>query len=153
MHARGAAEKDQGESLIELVLSVAIMGIAVVAIASSMTLTENVSDIHRKQATASADVRDFAEAVNKLALTTYTPCATNATYAGAYTAPGTYTASITSVLVWNPTASPPAWAPSGVGCTDRGVQQVTLQVQSNDTRAIERLVVLVRKCADGGSCP
>src|SRR5664279_767957 len=54
---------DEGETLIELIIAVAIMGIAVVAIVGGIATAIFMSDIHRKQATAGAYVRNYAEAV------------------------------------------------------------------------------------------
>src|SRR3954453_3196706 len=54
---------DAGEALIEVVLSVIILGIAAVALLESMATSTKLSDIHRKQANAAAYVRDYAEAV------------------------------------------------------------------------------------------
>ena len=55
--------RDAGESLIELLIAVAIMGIAVVAVVGLITTGIVMSDIHHKQAIAGAYVRDYAEYV------------------------------------------------------------------------------------------
>src|SRR5450759_1103091 len=64
MHTRArTGSNDEGETLIELMIAVAIMGIVVVAIVGGIATFILMSDIHRKQATAGAYVRNYAEAV------------------------------------------------------------------------------------------
>jgi type II secretory pathway pseudopilin PulG len=58
-----ARDDDRGETLIELIVALAIMGITVVAIVSGIATGIVMSDIHRKQATAGAVVRQYAEAI------------------------------------------------------------------------------------------
>jgi type II secretory pathway pseudopilin PulG len=128
------ADRARGESLLEVVVAVTVLGIAAVAILSGMALSSKISDTHRKQATAAAYVRDYAEAIEAtVAGGGYT--------SGAYPAftPGTgYQASVLSKSCWTGST----W---GSCSPDNGVQQLTLQVKSNDGRASENLVVVVRK--------
>jgi type II secretory pathway pseudopilin PulG len=136
---RARLRLDQGESLIEIVLALAILGIAAVAITTGLLLSAKLSDVHRKQTTASAFVRNYAEFLENTV--------TGGGYvagAGTYPAysPGTgFTASVTKKQCW----SGSAWASPCTAGNDLGVQQLTLQVASTDTRASERLVVVVRK--------
>ncbi|MDQ1722160.1 MAG: hypothetical protein QOI26_1894 [Pseudonocardiales bacterium] len=145
------ADRDRGETLLELLIALSIMSIAVVAIVGGLLAGVAVSDIHRKQSTAGAAVRDYAENVEKyVAGTGYTSCAAPSAYAPAavgFTAPTGYTAAAITVRYWSGTA----WVASP--CTDVGLQQLTVQVASSDTRATERLVVVLRKpCGLGSAC-
>jgi type II secretory pathway pseudopilin PulG len=80
---------ERGESLLEVLIAVAIMGVAVVAIMAGLTTSVLMSDIHRKQSTAGAYVRDFAEATeNSVAAGNYLGCSNSAGYAAIRTAPG-----------------------------------------------------------------
>ena len=137
MHTRTRpGSNDEGETLLELLIAVAIMGIAVVAIVGGIATSILMSDIHRKQATAGAYVRNYAEAVtghyDASASPSYLPAAVG------FTAPAGFTAAVTSVQCWNGTGF-------GICSATNAVQQVTLSVASTDSRASESLVVVVRK--------
>ncbi|MBV9822901.1 MAG: prepilin-type N-terminal cleavage/methylation domain-containing protein [Actinobacteria bacterium] len=142
---------DRGETLLELLIALAILAIAVVAVVGGLLASILASDIHRKQSTAGAAVRDYGETVEKyVAGTGYAACASPSSYAPAtvgFSAPSGYAASALMVRYW----SGSAWSTS---CgTDTGLQQLTLQVASSDTRAAEQLVVVLRKpCGPGSTC-
>jgi type II secretory pathway pseudopilin PulG len=145
------ADRERGETLLELLIALAIMSIAVVAIVSGLLAVVTISDIHRKQSTAGAAVRDYAESVEKyVAGTGYTACAAPSDYAPGtvgFAAPPGYSASAVTVRYWSGTA----WAASP--CADVGLQELTVQVASSDTRASERLVLVLRKpCGLGSTC-
>jgi type II secretory pathway pseudopilin PulG len=145
------ADRDRGETLLELLIALTIMSIAVVAVVGGLVAGIAVSDIHRKQATAGAAVRDYAENVEKyVAGTGYTSCGSPSAYAPGvvgFTAPAGYTAAAVAVRYWSGTA----WTTGP--CTDVGLQELTIQVASTDSRAAERLVFVLRKpCGDGSTC-
>jgi type II secretory pathway pseudopilin PulG len=105
---RRTTANEQGESLLELLIAVAIMGIAVVSVIAGLATSIIASDLHRKQSTAGATVRDFGEAIeNYVVNTAYTSCATTSTYSPAtigYSPPSGYIASITAVTYWSGTS-------------------------------------------------
>lgn len=141
---------DDGETLLELMIAVAIMGIVVVAIVGGIATSILVSDIHRKQATAGAYVRSYSETV--VAYVAAGTPASNANFAGAstpdyrpstvgFTAPAGFVASVKSVWCWDDASKEfisSCAAPSAV-------QQVTVNIASSDSRASETLRVIVRK--------
>lgn len=135
---RAVPDSDHGETLIEIVVAVAILGIAAVAIMIGLTSTATVSDVQRKEATAGADVRNYAETIE--ATVAGGGYAAGAAQYATYS-PGTgYTATMTSKNCWDSSA----WKPC-TSTTDHGVQQLTLQVASTDQRATEQLVIVVRR--------
>jgi len=141
---RRAAADDRGESLLEVLIAVTIMGLAIVAIVGGLVTVVLISGIHRQQATAGATVRDYGEAIESaVAGGGYVACATAASYASpaGFGTPSGYARSVVagSLRYW----SGGAWQ---TGCTtDTGLQQLTIQVASDDGRATERLVVVLRK--------
>lgn len=139
---------ERGESLLELLMAVSIMGIALVAIVGGLVASILMTDIHRKQATAGMYVRDYAEAIaNEVAAPEgYQNCAAASTYGSGFTATDGFTPSVVSVQYWDGST----WQPECA--TDSGLQQLTLQVRSQDSRATERVVIVVRKPCGGSTC-
>jgi Tfp pilus assembly protein PilV len=143
MDVRRRIRDEHGESLLELLIAITIMGIAVVAIMAGLTTSILMSDIHRKQATAGTAVRDYAEALqNFVAADNYVACATPASYAlPGFAVPAGYAKTVVagSMKYWNGTS----WQSS---CsTDLGLQQLAVQVASSDARATEQVVVVLRR--------
>ncbi|MEO6501218.1 MAG: type II secretion system protein, partial [Jatrophihabitantaceae bacterium] len=123
---RSEADRDRGETLLELLIGLTIMAVAVVAVIGGLVASIAVSDVHRKQATAGAAVRDYAENVEKfVAGAGYTACASPSSYSpgtvGYTTVPSGYTASAVTVRYWSGTA----WTSA---CADVGLQELTVQV-------------------------
>ncbi len=143
--------EDSGETLIELLVTVAIMSTAVVAIVGATATSIHLADIHRKQAKAGSYVRAYAEALETAVSkspTGYKSCAVPGDYTGSgiYPSPESgYVPSVTAVQVWTGST----WASSGSGCTDVGVQRVTLQVALAG-QVTETLDVIIRRpCRQG----
>jgi type II secretory pathway pseudopilin PulG len=143
------AGSERGETLIELLITVMILGTAVVALVGGLVLAVRVSAMHREQATAGATVRAFAEALQTHVAATpsgYVDCADETTYDGIYTgAPAGYLPDVTAVSYWDGTAF------VSTCTTDTGVQRVSLTVDGGS--ASETLDVVLRKpCRQGESC-
>ena len=158
-----AAHSDGGETLIELIVSVVILGITAVAVVGGIGVSITMSDIHHKQATAGAAVRDYAETIETfISGGGYVSCATPAAYSPAtvgYTAPPGYSAAITALTYWQDSTTTPAQATPAFYSTcptktngvsgDSGLQQLSLKVSSADGRATEQLTIVLRQpCAD-----
>jgi type II secretory pathway pseudopilin PulG len=151
--------QESGETLLELVMAIGILGIAVVAIASAIAVSTIVSAKHRNQASAQTYVRDYAEQIEAYvasgtaASTHYIACAgANAYSPGTvgYAVPAGFTATVSAASAWNGSV----WG----GCTtDPGFQRVKVTVSSLDTGATvasESIDVVLRNpCrATDGAC-
>ena len=149
---RARIRSDRGDTLLELIITVSVMGVALVAILGAFATGILMSDVHRKQATAGAAARDYAEAIqNMVAAGGYVTCG-NDSYATppGFSAPSGYVASIVQITAgryveywkagWQDDCSP-----------DPGLQRLTVQVRSNDgadcdqASVCERILVVLRK--------
>jgi type II secretory pathway pseudopilin PulG len=151
---------ERGETLVELLITIVILGIAVVAIVGGLMTSIQMSDIHRKQATSGSYTQDYAESVDRyVAAGNYVACAgqpSRPDYSAAFafvTMPAEYknlyAAPVATYRYWDPTwtagSSASPWMTTCSAATDQGLQQVTVQVRSKDGRAAEQAVVVVRK--------
>jgi type II secretory pathway pseudopilin PulG len=147
---------ERGETLLELLIALAVMAIAVVAVVGGLASGIAMSGVHRNQSTAGAVARDYAESVASfVAGSGYKACAAPSDYSAAKVGfdpaalGGSYAGYLptpVSVTYWNGTVF-------GASCSDIGLQQLTIQVAAPDSRVTERLVVVLRKpCGTGSAC-
>jgi prepilin-type N-terminal cleavage/methylation domain-containing protein len=124
--ARGASQA--GYTLVELLVSVAIIGIAFTAIISGIWGYIADATQHRVQADTHLVLAKYAEAVGTM---TYANCATTYTPAvAAFTLPTGYTSAV-SVNLWNP-ATKQFDIVGAAGCTDPGAQRVQLTLTATN---------------------
>lgn len=151
--SRRVPRDELGETLIELVMSLAILGVAGLAIVAGLQMSVKTSDQHRRHAESGTYVRSFAEAIQK-------SLDTNGGYADCGSAPGTYGAVPVPALPsgYTPTVeSVKKWTSSGWDTctgTDKagGAEQLRLKVVSSGDaghKVEETLVVVVRKPCNG----
>ena len=141
---------ERGESLVELVIAILILGICVVAIGSGIAMSITISGVHARQTTAAAFLHNYAETLQ----TAYTKCAsaggTPPNYVAIASLPtpatGNFNAPTATVAFWNPaTKSYGATCPAPA--SDSGLQQVTLTLSTQNGRVSESLVVTLRNNA------
>lgn len=149
---RGRTRDDRGESLVEILVAVMILGIAGVAILAGLAMSISASDLHRKQTTAGAYARSYAEAIQEYVASGaghYVPCAGSSSYTPATVG---FTGALPTGYTAGHTAAKRVPAGGGVAgsCSgnDTGVQQIQITVTSNDASVAERLTVLVRNPCD-----
>lgn len=138
------ANGDAGFTLIECLVSVAILGIAFAVLLGGMATAATTSDYHRKQATANTLLVSAAEAVKDDTRNTFQhgDCLAEAAY-NPYTGialPVGYTISVAPVQYWNGTAFAAGVA---ANCkTAYKLQKITITVRSPDGRAVETVSVV-----------
>ena len=135
---------------MELVVAVAILGIAAVAILGGLMVSIQTSVMHRNDATGGAYVRSFAEAIQTYVDENgYKPCSTAASTYADVTVPDLppgYSTSVTAVQSWDGSV----WG----ACTADGVQRLNLKVTTTGDslhRAEEKLVVVLRQPCNGSA--
>ena len=162
---QSAGDQD-GFSLVEILVTIAIVGVAFAAILTGLATAIRVSDAHRKQSTTDGLVRNAAEVVKDSVRNPYQNCAT--TYStSSLSVPTGYQIAV-SVQYWSG-ASPtglnyaPAFSGScptpvassdpaaqvcpamvGLAVKDCGMQLVTVTASSVDGQATERVQLIKR---------
>ena len=127
---RRAPGGDRGESLIELLITVVIIGITVPALMGAVLLTVAASSQDRRQVQAQALVSSWAETVARENKTdaAYTSCPALSYYAQAPFAPGAiptgFTATVVSISYWNAASS----QFNATCAADPGIRLVQLKV-------------------------
>jgi type II secretory pathway pseudopilin PulG len=111
---------EAGESLAELLVTIAILGIAVVTIVASMAAAIALSTRHRQQASAATALVHAAESIKDNTANPYVACP--ATYTAA-AGPSGYAVTATPVQYWDGSA----FVSSCPG-TDLKIQKVTVTV-------------------------
>ncbi len=97
---------DEGDTLIEILVTMVIISLCVVAFLSAFTTSISASAEHGSLVSMDAVLRSTSEeAISQIQLSAvplYTSCATPASYGGIdFGAPAGYSASVTSVEYWN----------------------------------------------------
>jgi type II secretory pathway pseudopilin PulG len=148
MRTRTPRRDDRGDTLLELIIAVSIMGVALVAILGGVATAIVMSDTHRKQAQAGAAVRGYAEAIETMvAGAGLATCANLDDYdtPAGFTVPGGFAASVVETRFW-------AGGDWDAVCTDTAdLQRLTVQVRSDDgstaesRRVTETVTVVLRR--------
>ena len=160
---RGNENPESGELLVELLCTVAILGIGMVAVFGTIWTSIRVADYHRKTVNADVVVRNYAETMQQTSDTyAYIPCATltGATAYPAYAPPApnaNYVTSITKIeyLTGYSAADQPTWQNSTAGCPvggDQGAQRITIAAESpvsGSSPTGREVITLVKRDARG----
>jgi type II secretory pathway pseudopilin PulG len=155
---------DCGETLIELLVAITILGIAGVAILAGMAFSVQASAINRNQAGGSAYLRSAAEAIQK-------QIDRSGKYASCGSAVATYTPAVNSVISstdvskgYSITVGPvESWArvvggvPQWSSCDANGIQRIKMQLTTpgNSTHgSVETMYLVLRQpCDAAGATP
>lgn len=156
---------ESGATLVEMLVALVILSTAGLAVLAGLQLSIKASDIHRKSATSGANVRNYAEAIERyveLAAGNYKKCAADGAYdAGvvgfSFVGDADYDIKQESTYRLDEskiaTALDP-WEPCpSVGADDHGVQRLKLTIENQDGRGGETLYVIVRRpCSSSLPC-
>lgn len=155
MLGRNRASNDQGETLVEVLVAVAILGLAGVAVLVGMGLAAKASRIHRAETTGSAQLRSYAEDIQQTVTndpTKYTTaCANQATaYLGSAVGFSTPTGFNDPTYTIQSIGQNSSGQVINVGCgsTDVGLQKLTLSMASKDGSTTETLAFVLRRPCD-----
>jgi type II secretory pathway pseudopilin PulG len=145
------ARSESGETLIELLCAIMIIGIAGTAILGGFTFLVQSSVLGRQQANSTAHVRTAAEAIQRsVAAAGSLACGTN--YAGIGQSAVTAAASNGSAYTVA-VGTPQSWLGTSWGtCTGNGSQRIEITVQSPGSgakQALEKLTLVLRKPCNG----
>lgn len=146
MTAQRWGSSDRGDTLVEVLIAMAILGMAGVAVIAGLGLAAKSSDIHRKDTTGSSYLRNYAEDIQKYIEShpsAYVGCSPDysATKVGFSTPPSFNTPTVTVTSI-NSTGNA---VPCG---SDSGLQLLGLTLGSTDGRASESLSIVVRDPCD-----
>lgn len=144
---------EDGFSLVELLVTIVIVGVTFSALLGGLITTITVSSLHRKQATADSVARSAAEWIKDSVQTQYANCAGVGTYSfSGLSKPTGYSVAIHGVEYWDgsgPVAGTPYsldshLGPSCPGSGDKGIQRITIDVMSTDGQVSESVQVVKR---------
>jgi type II secretory pathway pseudopilin PulG len=122
---RPPARRDAGETLVELLMTVVILGLATAGISGALLVSSKASSLQQQSALAQNALRSWAEQVG--AAPTYTPCAVAASFGAPVPAlPTGLTASVSTVQYWTGTVFTTTCG------TDTGIQRVTLRITATN---------------------
>ena len=163
------ASSEAGETLVEVMVAMVVLGISMVAIVGALLVTTRIGSYNQKTSEADLVLRDYAEMLKGRGTTTigsttynatYLPCDTLGTTGSypAFTPPDPhqdYTATITSISFLNGyTGTTPVWKAQSQGCPaggDQGLQKLTLKVSAPNgggNGASETTSIVKRNTAD-----
>jgi type II secretory pathway pseudopilin PulG len=129
---------EAGVTLVEVLVTVIVLGVALLIFVGGIGTSVFASDQHRKEATTETVLRTYAEAVKAAAYDG--TCGTSLSSATGGTAPTGFVKATPVVKAWNGTVF--------VACPTadtKGLQLVTLGVSSVDNRVAERIDVVKRQ--------
>lgn len=139
------ARSERGETLIELMATVVLMGIGIVAIVGALIGVMQTSSQHRRTTRAGNETVNVVEYIRKQ---DYKTCASTSSYT-LPTAPPRYSYTVTSVKwLQSNTSAAPVWIAPGGGCTasnDTGAQQITIRVSTTAGPPASRTLTLVKR--------
>jgi type II secretory pathway pseudopilin PulG len=161
-HRRGrrasSAPDERGETLLELMATVVVMGLAIVAVLTALFTVINISDRSQRTSRINLMAHDYAEQLkqpiaNGVNDYSYLPCAnltTNKYPAYQGTLPTGVTVTINRIRYWNNTKSAApnyalGWA-NACPATDFGLQEIRIQITGTvGKQTVNELLLVVKR--------
>lgn len=147
--------EETGETLVEILVSTTLLGIIGIGIIGAIASVLISTDVDRKMSQSEVIINSFAAAVQRAPFQT---CGSPGVYNGAFTAPGSFVATVTEVTYWDgtkptvvPTVAPPPLQSSALnfgacsGGTDHGLQQIKLEVTRRGSSRLGRAELTIVK--------
>jgi len=137
-----------GFSLAEMIVTVAILGIAIVGMVSGLFSIVVARQTHRQAVRASGYALTYAEAVKAA---TYEDCTTPDAYSGVTIAAPDHDLVVTAVECWNGDDPATFTSSSTPGALDKGVQRIALSVtgptSAPASKQVSETVVILKRDA------
>ncbi len=131
----------RGETLLEVLVTVALAGIVVVTVMGSISTGLRVSQAHRRLASAELLAGNYSEAMSAAP---YVTCAQTLAYESpvGLDVPAGFSIDVTSVQLWDDGSNPPTFSDVPLDCvTDSGMQKVTFTVERAGEDVLTRTIV------------
>jgi prepilin-type N-terminal cleavage/methylation domain-containing protein len=133
----------EGFTLVEVLISIAIMGILFIGIFAGMATFLKATVVHRSSARLDVVSRSYSERLTSVG---YALCATNASYFGGVSGivlPAGYTYAAGPTISYWGGSNPAAFGPT---CTsDQGLQQISATIRETSTGRQQVLVLVKRE--------
>lgn len=134
------AVPDAGDTLVEIVVALAILGVTAVAVMGAMTSTNVGAGVAAGLAGSETAIRKAAE--QTLLAETYVPCTTSTSPTYTFSPPAGYSASAVGVKYWDGTFGGGSYV-SACPTIDRGAQQLTITLTNTTGRTTPQPVSVV----------
>jgi prepilin-type N-terminal cleavage/methylation domain-containing protein len=155
------APEERGETLVELLITVVIMGIAFTALLAGLGVAMSSGRFHRQQANADTVIVSVADSVKSQTLNPYIPCnqvkisttprynpTNGVTLPSAGAGAGWTSANVTVTAIKGWTGS--AWATCTSSSVDNNLELVTIQVVTPGDPATTETVDVVKRNPEAG---
>ena len=144
---RRLRENDQGDTLIEILISVMLLGLIVTAMFGALLVLTQSSVLFKDNTKLQNSIRNWSEQVSSAS---YVACATPSDIPAAASLPSGISGSVTAVKYWNGSA----FVASCPGSGDQGLQQVTLTMDAAASLypGFSRQLSIVKRKPCGSGC-
>lgn len=132
--------RDAGETLVEILMAVAIMGICFAAVLAGIATSVRTSAIHRESVFAENYARAIAESIQSQP---FIGCANTYSTAGVIPGGSTFSVAPAVVTYWNRVTD--TFGPTCVDAALDELQQVTVRVVPPDDRAATSALVVLKR--------